>query len=88
MYKVIYTKTFEKDINRLDTTIVKRIIFKISQLSSGSLNFQTLKYSPKGLEKLCKLRVGDQRILFWLDHKEKIITLYTVEHRNKIYKNF
>ena len=87
MYKVVYTKTFEKDISRLDATVAKRIVVKILELSSGSRNFQPIKYSPKGLEKLFKLRVGDWRILFWLDHKEKIIILYTVEHRSKIYYN-
>ena len=87
MYKVVYTKTFEKDISRLDAAVAKRIVVKILELSSGSRNFQPIKYSPKGLEKLFKLRVGDWRILFWLDHKEKIIILYTVEHRSKIYYN-
>jgi len=87
MYKIVYTKTFEKDLNRLDVAIAKRIIIKISGLVSNPHNFQFIKYSPKGLEKLCKLRVGDWRVLFWLEHKEKTITLYTVEHRSKIYGN-
>lgn len=86
MLKIVYTKIFEKDLSRLDSTVAKRIILKISELGLDSHNFQFLGYSPKGMEKLCKLRVGDYRVLFWVDNKEKIITLYSVEHRNKIYK--
>lgn len=86
MLKIVYTKIFEKDLSRLEAAVTKRIILKISELGFGSHNFQSLGYSPKGMEKLCKLRVGDYRVLFWVDNKEKIATLYSVEHRNKIYK--
>lgn len=87
MYKVVYTKTFERDFQKLDKSIAKRIIAKINEISQNPQNISFVKYSPKNLQKLCKLRVGDWRILFWVEHKEKIITLYSVEHRDKIYKN-
>lgn len=87
MYRIAYTKTFEKDLNRLDPFVAKKIIIKIAELGSGSINFQPLKYTPKGLEKLCKLKIGDWRVLFCVDHNAKMITLYTVEHRGKIYRH-
>lgn len=87
MYKIIYAKTFEKDIKKLDKAIIKRIFDKISEATKNPKILKPLKYSPKNLQKLTKLRVGDWRILFWLDHKTKTITLYTVEHRSKIYSN-
>lgn len=30
-----------------------------------------MKYLPKDLEGLQKYRIGDWRILFWVDHKKK-----------------
>lgn len=87
MYKIVYTKTFENDLKKLDKSVGQRIIAKIFETANNPYNTQPLKYSPRGLENLCKLRVGDWRILFWLDHSDKTLTLYTVEHRSKIYKN-
>lgn len=86
MYKIVYTKTFEKDFKKLDKSVVDRIITKIFEIAKNPQNIKLLKYSPKNLEKLCKLRIGDWRILFWVDHDNKVITLYAVEHRSKIYK--
>ncbi len=87
MYNIVYTKTFENDLKKLDKPAVQRIIAKILETANNPYNIQPLGYSPKGLEHLYKLRVGDWRILFWLDHGEKTLTLYIVEHRSKIYKN-
>lgn len=85
MYKVVYTSTFERSIKKLDKATAKRIINKISEATQNPHNIKPLKYSPKDMPNLCKLRIGDWRILFWIDHKEKTITLYVVEHRSKIY---
>ena len=88
MFKIVYTKTFENDFKKLDKSVAKRIIDKISEAAKNPHNFQPLKYSPKDLQNLYKLRVGDWRILFWLNYKNKIMTLYIIEHRSRIYKNF
>lgn len=87
MYKIVYTRTFENDLKKLDKPVAQRIIAKIFEIANNPYNIQLLKYSPKGLENLYKLRVGDWRVLFWLDHDNKTLTLYIVEHRSKIYKN-
>ena len=87
MYKIVYTEGFEKDIKKLDKSVTKRIIDKILETAKNPYNVKTLKYSPKGLSDLCKLRAGDWRILFWVDHSEKTISLYTVEHRSRIYRD-
>ncbi|PIY59251.1 hypothetical protein COY96_02885 [Candidatus Wolfebacteria bacterium CG_4_10_14_0_8_um_filter_37_11] len=87
MYKIVYTKVFERDFKKLDNSIAKRILDKISELAQNPHNIELLKHSPKDLPNLCKLRMGDWRILFWTDFKNKIITLYAVEHRSKIYRN-
>ncbi|MEW6620908.1 MAG: type II toxin-antitoxin system mRNA interferase toxin, RelE/StbE family [bacterium] len=33
-----------------------------------------------------KLRVGDWRIIYSIEHSSQIITVYAIEHRSKIYK--
>lgn len=87
MYKIVYTTTFQKDLKKLDNSIAKRICDKLLELAKNPYNIKSLKYPPKDLPNLCKLRVGDWRILFWLDNNNKSIILYTVEHRSRIYDN-
>jgi len=41
---------------------------------------------PDDLSGLQKYRIGDWRVLFWVDDSKKEITLYSVKHRKEIYK--
>jgi mRNA-degrading endonuclease RelE of RelBE toxin-antitoxin system len=87
MHKIAYTETFARDIKRLDKPVAKRIVNKILEAAKNPYNIKPLRYSPKDLPNLYKLRAGDWRILFWIDHKEKIITLYAIERRSRIYRD-
>jgi mRNA-degrading endonuclease RelE of RelBE toxin-antitoxin system len=42
-------------------------------------------YRTKDLKGIQKYRIGDYRVLLWVDQKERQITLYGVEHRRSVY---
>lgn len=89
MYQIKTTPTFDKDLKKLNRQIAKRIIEKIEWVAEnpeapGSL----MRYMPKELKGLRKYRIGDWRVLFWLDSQNKEIILYGVEHRKNVYKRF
>jgi mRNA interferase RelE/StbE len=42
---------------------------------------------PDDLAGLCKLRVGDWRILYWIYHPEKIVRIYRIQHRSEVYRD-
>ena len=87
MYKIETTPEFEKDINNLSSEIALRILNKLQWLSSHpEILRYPLKNLPKDLKNLQKYRIGDYRILLWVDHSRKTVTLYGVEHRRSIYK--
>lgn len=89
MYQIKTTPTFDKDIKNLDRYIADRVIEKIEWLAERPELFRMpMRYLPKNLEGLQKYRIGDWRILFWINHQKKIITLYGVEHRRSVYKRF
>ncbi|MEW6087992.1 MAG: type II toxin-antitoxin system RelE/ParE family toxin, partial [bacterium] len=78
--------TPEFDIKKIDKSISKRIFQKIEWLAQNPKILDTpLKYLPNDLKGLQKYRIGDYRILFWVDHPNNVITLYGVEHRRSIY---
>lgn len=45
------------------------------------------KNPPKDLKGLQKYRIGDYRILLWVDHDKRVITIYGVEHRRSVYND-
>ena len=89
MYQIRTTPTFDADVRKLDRQIAKRVIQKIEDLvEKPELLRNYLKYMPTDLANLQKYRIGDWRVLFWVNHQKKELTLYGVEHRSKAYKRF
>jgi mRNA interferase RelE/StbE len=41
---------------------------------------------PADLAGLCKLRVGDYRILYWNYPSQKLIRIYRIQHRSEVYR--
>ncbi|MBU0496152.1 MAG: type II toxin-antitoxin system RelE/ParE family toxin [Chloroflexi bacterium] len=86
MYRVETTSEFDEDLGCLDRAIAQRIIRKIEWLAEhpGILR-APLRHLPENLKGLHKYRVGDYRVLLWVDHEAKVLTLYGVRHRREIY---
>ncbi|MBE0480914.1 MAG: type II toxin-antitoxin system RelE/ParE family toxin [Dehalococcoidia bacterium] len=88
MYRVVTTRQFDNDFRQLDNDTASRVISKAEWLSNHpeSLRFP-LKHVPSDLKGLHKYRIGDYRLLLWVDHDKQVLTLYAVKHRSSIYKN-
>lgn len=86
-YSLVTTDSFEKDFNKLDYQMRKRIVDKLTWLSRNPQYIGSpMKYLPSSLKGLHKYRVGDYRVFFWVDRKNETITLYGIEHRSSAYK--
>ena len=44
-----------------------------------------LRHLPEDLKGLHKYRVGDYRVLLWVDRGAEVLTLYGVRHRRDVY---
>ena len=87
MYRIETTPHFDDDLRRLDRSIASRILEAIEWLAEHpeALRFP-LRHLPRDLRGLYKHRVGDHRVLLWVDHQEKVLTLYGAAHRRSIYR--
>jgi len=88
MYKVIFTPEAEDDLDRLDKSIAERVVKKIEWLGqhAETVFHHQLSSLPDDLKCLCRVRIGDWRILYWVYHEKKIIKIYGIEHRSKVYR--
>ncbi len=86
-YRLIPTATFERSLARLDRPIARRVTAKLTELEETTHGIFQLSFTPKGLQGLCKFKVGEWRVFLWLNDTRKEITLYAVWHRKEAYKN-
>ena len=86
MYRIVTTPEFDADLKKLDRDVARRIVKKLEWAShhSETLRFP-LRHAPKDLKGIQKYRVGDHRVLLWVDRKERQIIPYGVEHRRSVY---
>jgi mRNA interferase RelE/StbE len=87
VYRIETTPHFDDDLRRSDRSTVARILEAIEWLAEHpeALRFP-LRHVPRDLRGLHKYRVGDYRILLWVDHQERVLTLYGVAHRRSVYR--
>jgi mRNA interferase RelE/StbE len=84
-YKVELTPQAEKDFLSLDKSVAQNIANKMDWFSQnmGSIIPAPLKGVFKGKY---KLRIGDWRAIYSLEHTSRVITIYAIRHRSEIYK--
>ena len=87
VYRIETTPRFERDFSKLDRSIGRRVMKKIDQLAAHpEVGTQPLRNPPPDLAGIHKYRVGEYRILFWVDHQARVLTQYAVAHRREIYR--
>jgi addiction module RelE/StbE family toxin len=87
MFKVTLLPDAEASFRKLDRSVQKRIAQKIDWLAvnADKIIHHPLTSLPDNLRGLCRVRVGDYRIVYWLYQKTKQIRIYEIEHRSEHY---
>jgi mRNA interferase RelE/StbE len=85
VYQVVILPKALNDLSKLDKTVSRRIIEKLSWLSENIESISPLSLTGKYTD-LCKLRVGDWRVIYDINHDQKVITVHKAGHRSEIYK--
>ncbi len=80
---VIVEKSAKKRLLKLPLHIHKRIIKALDIIQENPLAGVKLHGE---LDKYCKYRIGDYRIVYSFHSKEQIVTVVKVEHRQGVYK--
>ena len=83
MYRIIIKKKAKKFIDRLPLIEKKRIVAAIELLPNG----EDIK-KLKGHNDLLRLRVGEYRIIYTVDHGELIVMVIDAGNRGEIYNRY
>lgn len=89
MYKVIFLPDAEASFRKLDKPVQRRVAQKIDWLAEHAdrVIHHPLTSLPDDLRGLCRIRIGDYRLLYWVYDEAKRIKVYEIEHRSKDYRS-
>jgi mRNA interferase RelE/StbE len=87
-YRIEVGPQASAQLSELDSTLGSAVERKIIWLAQNAavMIHRRLVGMPDDLAALCKLRVGDWRILYWIYHTEKIVRIYRIQHRSEVYR--
>jgi mRNA interferase RelE/StbE len=87
VYRIEYLDTVvEEDISSLPKTARDRIKRALeTRLTMDPVGLgKPLQYSFKGHR---RIRVGDYRIIYRVDHEAKLVTVVMIRHRKRVYED-
>ena len=83
MYQIVIKKKAKKFIDRVPLNEKKRVVAAIERLPNG----EDIK-KLKGHSDLLRLRVGDYRIIYTVNHGELIVMVIDADNRGQIYNRY
>ena len=83
-YRLVYSKNAAKEISKLDNLVKRKIKEAIETKLLTDPLVNSLKLQDFEVNGARRLRVGNYRIIFYLD--KKVIEILRVGHRREIYK--
>lgn len=84
MYKLYVERAAERDLKRLSTENFHRLITEIKMLAKEP--------RPPGARKITgskddwRIRVGDWRVVYEIDNKQKVVRIMRVRLRREVYR--
>jgi len=84
VYEVYLEKSAENDLKRLPASTFQRIILQIQALAANPRPPGGRKIS--GSKNDWRIRIGDYRVIYEIDEKEKAVRIMLVRHRREVYR--
>lgn len=85
LYQIEYTPSARKELEQLDYTVFKKVKKAIDSLAKNPFPHGSLKLEVTK-EKLYRIRKGDYRIIYAVNHNIITITILKIAHRSDAYK--
>jgi len=82
-YRVILTKSVQKELDRLPNDVARRILTRLAGLETNPRPADVKKL--KGRE-AWRIRVGDYRVIYEIHDRMLQIVVITVGHRREVYR--
>lgn len=85
-WEIKFDKGVERTLGKIDKPTAKRIVRKLRQIASLDNPRQLGKALTGNLSGLWRYRVGDWRIVCYLEDAELVVLVIDVDHRRQVYR--
>jgi len=82
VYKVLIERGAEHDLDKIELKMRNRVIAHLLMLRN---NPRTNAKKLKGINNAWRIRIGDFRIIYEIEDRDKVIKIYRIKHRSKVY---
>jgi mRNA interferase RelE/StbE len=82
-WRVVFVRTAEKELAKLSSEIQLRLGRAIRSLEDDP--FPARAKRLKGREEF-RIRVGDYRVLYTVEHKSRVLMISGIGHRREVYR--
>ncbi|MBL7697596.1 MAG: type II toxin-antitoxin system RelE/ParE family toxin [Chitinophagaceae bacterium] len=82
-YRVVLTQTAEKELRRLPSQVIEKIVTVLRSLEENPRPAGCKKL--KGYKNLWRVRVGDYRLIYAIEEVIMLIDVREIGHRKDIY---
>jgi len=83
-YEIQWKRSAGRDLRRIDRQHIRRIIQAVNSLGSDPFPRDSRKL--RGTEHQYRKRIGDYRVIYEVDLKSNILTVFHVRHRREVYR--
>lgn len=85
-WEIKFDKGVERTLGKIDKPTAKRIVRKLRQIAQLDNPRQLGKALTGNLSGLWRYRVGDWRIICYLEDAELVVLVIDVDHRRQVYR--
>lgn len=83
-YRVVLTASAEKELSKLSSRLIERIVPRLESLASNPRPNGCKKL--KGGEREWRIRVGDYRMIYTVDDAGLLVEVTRIRHRSEVYE--
>ena len=83
-YQVTFARSARHELEKLPINVAARILTKIETLTDNPRPRDCKKL--QGPSQLWRLRVGEYRVVYKIDDKDRIIDISVIRHRSEVYR--
>ena len=83
-YEIVFVRSARKELQALPDIASERILDKIELLAANPRSPDSRKLH--GHSNLWRIRIGEYRVVYSIDDKNQLITVFIVRHRSDAYR--
>ena len=85
-YKILYHRSFLKEIDKIPSKHQEGVKEILKQILQNPVQIPQNSKTLRGYKQVFRTRIGKLRLIYYIDHKNKLVRVLGIEPRGKIYK--